>query len=145
MLLDLKVFWKSNWTSARRKAGSYSHSTERDPAKASKACGLVDHCFTLPCERSSDVQPSPHELDELVQIWGRYELGARANYFGFEHDSSTASTLNNRTIDGLHRAAFTRLLRFDLGQPFYGWFRMANPVLQAVSTGLMDRFRLSSL
>jgi hypothetical protein len=68
-------------------------------------------------------------------------FGARANYFGSEHDSSTASTLNNRTIDGLHRAAFTRLLRFDLGQPFYGWFRMANPVLQPISTGLVDRLQ----
>jgi len=32
-------------------------------------------------------------------------------------------------------------LCFGLGQPFYGWFRMANPVLQPVSTGLVDRLQ----
>jgi hypothetical protein len=34
------------------------------------------------------------------------------------------------------RAAFTRLLVFLPGQPFYGWFRSLASALQPVSTGL---------
>jgi len=54
--------------------------------------------------------------------------------------SSAAVLSKFQMMGGLHGAAFTRLF-LNIGQPFYGCFRMAILVLQPVSTGLSDRLQ----
>jgi len=49
--------------------------------------------------------------------------------------SSAAVLSNFQVVCGLHMSRVHAALCFSLGQPFYGWFRMAILVLQPVSTG----------